>query len=150
MQAAEVDATLAVLDGGQDSLYTAGLLVGDAAAADRVSYLFGGRVRDLLPGRVSPLELGEGTLGVHVRRVLRQHSRHDLVNDRQHRLGDERVLVGPQPALDRRGVGVNHRQSLGDVAPGSRPPPHALPLVPRQRRQLENTFLAGKLMVLSS
>ena len=39
VQAAEVEAALALLDGGQDLLNAARLLVGDAAAADGVGHL---------------------------------------------------------------------------------------------------------------
>ncbi len=98
-QAAEVDAALAFLDGGQDLLDAARLLVGDAAAADRLGHLLDGRVRDLLPGGEPLLQPGERPLGVDVRGVLRQDGRHDLVDDRQPRLGHECALLGPQPLL---------------------------------------------------
>ena len=62
-------------------------------------YVLGGRVRDLLPGGEPLFEPGERPLCVDVRGVLRQDGRHDLVDDRQPRLGHEGALVGPQPSL---------------------------------------------------
>ncbi len=101
IEAREVDAALAVIDGGQDLLDAAGLLIGDPAAADGVGHLTGRRVQNLFPGREPLLQPPERPLGVHVRGVLGQHGRDDLVDDREPRLRAERALAGPQPPLHR-------------------------------------------------
>jgi hypothetical protein len=66
VQAAKIDAALALLDCAQDLLDTAGLLVGDPAAADGVGHVLGRGVENLLPGREPLLEPGERPLGVDV------------------------------------------------------------------------------------
>jgi hypothetical protein len=100
----EIEAAFPLLDGREDLLDAARLLVGDAAAANGVGEEVRRCVSYLLPAREPVLELGERPFGVDVRGVLGQHGRDDLVDDRQHRLGDEGALVGAQAPLNRRDV----------------------------------------------
>jgi hypothetical protein len=117
VQAAEVEATLPLLDGGQDLLDAARLLVGDAAAADGVGNVLRRRVQNLFPMRKSGLELPVRPFRVDVGGVLRQHGRHDLVDDREPRLGGERALPTPQAALHRSDAPcVGHRHVCRSLA----------------------------------
>lgn len=99
MEAAEVNATLLFTDSIKDLLDAARFLASEAAAADRVLDLPGGRVRGLLPGRELGLEPGECPAGVHVGGVLGQDRAHDLVEDRHRAPGFDLTLLRAQPAL---------------------------------------------------
>src|SRR5262249_25359038 len=101
MESVEIDAAFLLLDGRENLLNPARLLVGDAAAADGVRDLVNRSVSYLLPAREPVLQPRERTLGVRVGGVLRQDRGDQLIDDRQRRLGDERALVLPQPALHR-------------------------------------------------